>query len=788
MKSLLRSFWFAVGLTIYVGFAALEARSQNFVTGSLLVGAIVVLWLTWRYTRLDENVLAPSSVTLSETQRAVVTGAALFTLARTGPLGHSGFDAAANLGVGIVLVSSCIALARIGGRGGLLSAPRATQSLDAAALSALLWAIATTLPALRTVLPQSILALDPLAIDYATVTASMASLLLLVANTARLNHFRRLEYDVADRAASAFIATTVALLATIPALLLDIMPPDRAVPAVVVATGLYVVWAAGAPDARRVSASLRGTLAVLAFLAPVVLLLAIFAKRSPAYAPMLIVASAALGVLLGIIASRLSRPLAPEQSRWLDAIEHAAQAALIPDPDDALRATLAALSPTAAGPSSRVELWRLDPPSVQYVDIAEQLHEESLSVPGLVLTLAQIEPERTLRADVLRTVQVRNTSAREALAFFDTRRTYAATLLTSDGTPTGLLALPQSHRKAPLSLEECSALRRLSDRLESVLAITSAQARSRERELATRAKVTELEQETARLHTALLSTGARQRHFVERYAQRLEPQVYSATSRAAYLEVERLAKQCREVTFVLPPGVDALSWASHFHLSSPRHLGPFVVFDAASGTFEHEVWDDPVRGPLALAETGTWVLMNPQSLSPAQQEALSSVLVRWKATQVIESSTPMAYVLALHAGRDASPEEELPIGSPLQAFFPIESRVHIAPLAQRPEDLRAAVQERLARLGTVYCGRALGIEPNALVDLLEYDFPLNDLELESTLTALVLVAEGDRVRTAELERIGFYARVAVRATAAGETPAPQVRQRPSSRSARPKAR
>ena len=557
MKNLFRSFWFATTAVVYVAFASLQGSSEHVFTWLLLFGAPVVLWLTWRYTSANPNVLDPGHLVLADTRRAVVVGTLLFFCARTGPLGHPGFDAAANFGVGLSLVAACIALARINGRGELLTAPRATRSLDAAVMAAMLWGLTTTLPAIRSLLPNSFLALDPLAIDYATVTSGMASLLLLLAMTARLLHLRRLEFEVSDRATATFIVSVVALLATVPALLLDVVAPDRAVPVVVIVTSLFHVWAASASDARRVSSSLRVSLAILAFLAPIVLLLAIFSRKSPSLAPLLIVGSSSLSVVLGLVASRLSRPLAPEQSRWLDAIEMASEAALVPDPSDALRATLVALNPTAPGPSSRVELWQLDPPTVLYVDVAGQLHEEAALVPPAVILLAEREPERTLRRDVLSAVLVRNPLAREALAYFETRKVYTTTLLTSETEPIGLLALPQTHRKSPLSLEECVALRRLCDRLESVLAITSAQARTRQRELLALAKVSELTDENQRLTTVLSSTGTRHQRFVERYAQRLHPQLYSPNARSTQFDLTRLAQGCRELTLRLPPGADA---------------------------------------------------------------------------------------------------------------------------------------------------------------------------------------------------------------------------------------
>jgi DNA-binding NtrC family response regulator len=51
--------------------------------------------------------------------------------------------------------------------------------------------------------------------------------------------------------------------------------------------------------------------------------------------------------------------------------------------------------------------------------------------------------------------------------------------------------------------------------------------------------------------------------------------------------------------------------------------------------------------------------------------------------------------------------------------------------------------------------KALGVAPAALAEMLDYDWPLNDVELESTLSSLVQVATGDSVTDLDLERIAF---------------------------------
>jgi hypothetical protein len=786
---LLRSFWFATAAVLYVAFASLQADPRGLYVWFLVVAGPVVLWLTWRYTGTQNGLAERDPEVRRDCIRAATTGALIFAGARTGPLGHSGFDAAANLGVGVTLVAANIALSRLKGRAGLLStAKTTTRSIDSAVFAALLWGTATALPAIRSVLSGSLLQLDPVAIDYATVTAAMASLLLMLAVTLRLRWQRRLELDIADRAVSALTVSSVALLATLPALLLKVVPPDRALPVVVVVSGLFYVWTATAVEAQRVSSSLRALLAVLTFLSPLVLFLALLSRRAPVLAPTLIVTTAAVSVVLGLLAARLSRPLAPEQSRWLDAIDKASRAALVPDPDDALRETLVALGPIAPGPSSRVELWRLHPQSVIYVDIAGQLHDENAQIPNVVVELSEGEPERTLRTDVLRAVQVRNPRARDALSYFDIRHTSCVTLLTSESGPLGLLALPEGHRRSPLSLEEAVALHRLAERLESVLAITSAQARSRQRELEALTKVNVLTEETARLAAALENDGARHRRAAERYTRRLKPTLYSPSAKAVQITLERLAKTAQEVSLILPPGSDALGWASLVHLASPREAGPFVVFDAEASDFDAENWEDQWLCPIAFAETGTWVLVNPQALSAPQLEIVVQAMIRHKATRNLGTAPALGMVLARHRASNPTESEETRL-SALSQMFPPEARVTIPSLFERGDDLRAIIYERTARLGAVLRGHPLGVDPAALSVLLEHDWPLNDAELELVLNALVLATEGDIVTTDALARIGFgRLHVPLEPEAPESTKDTRRRRRPGTRTIRPRER
>ena len=107
-------------------------------------------------------------------------------------------------------------------------------------------------------------------------------------------------------------------------------------------------------------------------------------------------------VVAGFSVGAVARPLGPQQSRWLDALEQASHGALQPEPDAALRASLTALSRASKTPGSSPEIWRYHPDQLLRVDVAGYLHVEPAEAPERLYELALAEPERTLRAEVLR--------------------------------------------------------------------------------------------------------------------------------------------------------------------------------------------------------------------------------------------------------------------------------------------------------------------------------------------------------------------------------------------------
>jgi len=735
----------------YVAFAAARGGAGGSVL--LVTGATCLAFVTV-YRRCQ---VAAGSDRVSVTARRAgwltAFGIALFIEARSGGPGRPGLDAAANLGVGIASVSALVALGRITPLGGMLTAPKATASLDGAAFSGLLWAIATTIPAALTLMPGRFLQ-DPLLIDYATTSAATGSLLVQCAASLRLRNLRRVELGVGDRASSAFALSVTALLVAVLGASLSLAPPDRFLPAAMCGAAALAAWAATAAEPTSVTRALRGILAVAIAGVPVVVAAGTLAHARPGASGSILIGASLACVFVGLLAHRIARPLGPEQSRWLLSIEAASRGALSPDPDTALTAALGALQATAASGNARAEIWRQGPSEVLTVDVAGYLHVERAEAPDRLYELALGEPERTLRLDALAAVEVRRPEVRGLLAWFRARGAYSATIVCDEDGPLGFVLLPGESRNSPLTLEEARALRTLSDRISSLISVSAALSRARERELLAQTRATALEQECERLTHAIRAQTTRHRLPAERLARQVRTTAFSPAARMALDSLTRLAKLDAPLGLIVPPGVDAEGFAAHVHLSSPRADGPFVTIDATEReTRDLESWRAPERSPLVAGDGGTLLILGAPALPREVQEHLVQFLV----TRAHADSPSQLLPVGLIFGLPTSAQTLLGAGRLHEALARALGgrELQLPRLAERAEDLRALVLEALSRFGVATSGEPLGIEPAALAALGEHEFPGNELELFGLISRTAATAHGPRLTLTDLMQGGL---------------------------------
>jgi transcriptional regulator with AAA-type ATPase domain len=675
-------------------------------------------------------------------------GIALFAVARSGAPGRAGLDAAANLGCGVASVASLMALGRIKPLGGMLAAPKATESLDGAAFSGFLWAIAVTIPTAFALVPGRFVQ-DPLLIDYATTSAAAGALLVQCASSLRLRNLRRVELGVGDRAASAFALSVTALIVAVLGASLALAAPDRFLPTLMCGAAALVAWAATASEPTSVTRALRGILAVAIAGVPVVVAAGTLAHARPGASGSILIGASAACVVVGLLAQRIARPLGPEQSRWLSAIEAATRGSLSPDPDTALTATLVALQETAASGGARAEIWRQSPSEVLTVDVAGYLHVERSEAPERLYELALGEPERTLRLDALTTVEVRRPEVRGLLAWFRARGAYSATIICDADGPLGFVLLPADARHSPLTLEEARALRILADRISSLISVSAALARSRERELVAQNRAETLEQECSRLTRTIGAQTARHRSPAERLAKRVRTTAFSPSARMALDALTRLARTDAPLALLVPPGVDAQGFAAHAHLESPRADGPFVSVDGTDPELrDPALWQDPERSPLVAADSGTLLVLSASALPREVQEQLVQYLV---ARQHGEPASGVKRACVILGLPDAA--SELERAGRLHEVLRVrlaERELALPRLSERSEDLRALVLEGLIRLRVGTQGEPLGIEPAALALLTEHEFPGNELELMGLLSRTAATAHGPRITARDL--------------------------------------
>lgn len=750
--SLGRSYWVGTALLTYTCLGA--ARSGG---GALPWLALVTLPLllaeVYRRTQtaLGDDRLAAEA---RSAVRASCFGAALLVAARTGASARPALDAAANLGAGAAAVGSLVALARLPSAAGLLVAARAARSLDAALFVGFLWGVAIAVPAAHAILPSESVRFDPLVIDYATTSAAIGSLLVMTAATLRLRLLRRLELGVSDRARSAFALTITSFTIAVPAAWLDVAAPDRVLPSAVSVAAVTCAWAATTVEATRVTRFLRGVLAVMLLGAPLLIAATLVTQAAPAYGPAVVLTSGMAAIAVGLLAHLVARPLGPEHSRWLIALDQAARDALQPEPSAALRSALVALGRAASTGGGRPEIWQRDPPEVLSVDIAGYLHETRAEAPERIYEIGLGEPERTVRTDVLRALEVRRPDVRALLAWLESREAFSATLIVDEDGPIGFILLPKGSRTTPMTLEEARAARLLADRISSLLAVAAALARSRERELAAVRRADSADDECRRLEHIVTADGERQHGLAARIARPVRRAAYSASARLALERLSNVGLKSALVALVIPPGTDAAPWAAHVHLSSPRSSGPFVIVDGASAEEQAaEYYADELRSPLRFADGGSLLVLAVTALPLEAQDTLALALSRRSAIATRSSVLPPGVIIALPA-RVAESVTAGRLSSALAHWF-ADTEFVLPTLAERADDLFALSLDLLARRCLELGKAPLGIDPAALRLLLEHTWPGNDIELAGLLGRVAAVASGPSVTARDLESIGF---------------------------------
>ena len=583
---------------------------------------------------------------------------------------------------------------------------------------------------------------------------------VLVGSTERALRRRHLELDVRARglAARSFLVTwsVTCVLATV----CGPFEAESAARAGVAVGAAGVALAALHPDAARVARVGRRivTLALLGGGLVLAAAAAVSGRADPWFATFVAVA-VALGT--GSMASRVEAPLRPAGGLWLDAFAQGAREAARADPEDAIRQALLALRAPLGLDLPSPELWTFSPVRRSVVDAAGYLHERETELPRDLLEVTGGEPFGTLRTEVLEALEVRRPDLRSLRAWMTDRGALVATLVAADGEVDGVLLLPAGRRAEPLALEEVLALKEVALALAKACRARGTVSRLLARGRDADARAAAAEEAVGRLEQERAVHASRHAFAAARLARPALIGPYAAASRLALDALEGRTALSAPIALVGPSGVDPVPYLARAHSVGARKDAPFVVVDGASAREQDAArWADPTESPLAHADGGMLVLLDAGALPGSAQRMIARALADrrapWSGTERKPLDVQLAITSVGLAGLDAWRDR---IDPALRAAVSdaFDALVELPRLADRPEDFRAILTDRLAREGMRTRGRPVGIEPAAYARLTEYEFPGDDVELSAIVHALVASCEKDMVRVADVTRIGSLA-------------------------------
>jgi DNA-binding NtrC family response regulator len=204
--------------------------------------------------------------------------------------------------------------------------------------------------------------------------------------------------------------------------------------------------------------------------------------------------------------------------------------------------------------------------------------------------------------------------------------------------------------------------------------------------------------------------------------------------------------------------------AQSLHAASPRASRPMVTINAggvSEGVFESELFGH-VKGAFTdarqdrigrfeMADGSTLFLDEIANVPLNQQQKLLRVLERGEFER-LGSSTTRKVDVRLVSATNADVDAEVAAGRFRQdLLFRLNTvEVRLPPLRDRREDIPELAKRFLTVHATRYRKSMTGFEAAALQALSEYPWPGNVRELDHAIERAVLMAQTDRIRTADL--------------------------------------
>jgi DNA-binding NtrC family response regulator len=238
----------------------------------------------------------------------------------------------------------------------------------------------------------------------------------------------------------------------------------------------------------------------------------------------------------------------------------------------------------------------------------------------------------------------------------------------------------------------------------------------------------------------------------------------SAAMRPVLQLMERVAPSDANVLITGEHGTGKEVVAQWIHAASGRAGKPFVAVNLgglSEGLFESEMFGH-VKGAFTdartdrigrfeLAEGGTLLLDEIGTLQARQQAKLLRLLETGELERVGASRSRRIDVRILSA-TNSDLRAEVSAGRFREdLLFRLNTiEIHLPPLRQRREDVRALAAHFLGRYAARYRKPLGGFEPEALVALESHSWPGNVRELDHTLERAVLMAQGSLLRAGDL--------------------------------------
>ena len=238
----------------------------------------------------------------------------------------------------------------------------------------------------------------------------------------------------------------------------------------------------------------------------------------------------------------------------------------------------------------------------------------------------------------------------------------------------------------------------------------------------------------------------------------------SAVMRPVLQLIERVAPSDANVLIRGEHGTGKEVIAQWVHAASPRAARPLVAVNLgglSEGLFESEMFGH-VKGAFTdaradrigrfeLAEGGTLLLDEIGTLEPRQQAKLLRVLESGEVERVGASRSRRIDVRIVSATNADIPAEVAAGRFREDLLFRLNTiEIHLPPLRERHDDIGPLAAHFLARYAGRYRKPLAGFEPEALSALEVHGWPGNVRELDHTIERAVLLAQGSRIRMADL--------------------------------------